>query len=129
MGKDYELLKIDGVKLFPARNIDGQLKEVNNTITVSEKARTANVTGWIGLKYETLMFGYSIDGADAVFNTYNTVARQSDLDNGGQYAKRFLVDFDISYLQPGEHTVTIVALVKADKEIPVELLTFNMIIE
>lgn len=129
LGKDYELLKIDGVKLFPARNIDGQLKEVNNTITVSEKARTANVTGWIGLKYETLMFGYSIDGADAVFNTYNTVARQSDLDNGGQYAKRFLVDFDISDLEPGEHTVTIVALVKADKEIPVELLTFNMIIE
>ena len=89
----------------------------------------ANVTGWIGMKYETLLFGYSIDGADAVFNTYNTVARQSDLDNGGQYAKRFLVDFDISDLSVGEHTVTIVALVKGDtEEIPVELLTFNVIV-
>ena len=129
LGKDFELLKIDGEKLFPARNIDGQLKEVNNTITISESAKMANVTGWIGMKYETLLFGYSIDGADAVFNTYNTVARQSDLDNGGQYAKRFLVDFDISDLSVGEHTVTIVALVKGDtEEIPVELLTFNVIV-
>ncbi|MBQ8526715.1 MAG: S-layer homology domain-containing protein [Clostridia bacterium] len=128
LGKDFELLKIDGVKLFPARNIDGQLKEVNNTITISESAKTANVTGWIGLKYETLLFGYSIDGADAVFNTYNTAARQSDLDNGGQYAKRFLVDFDISDLSVGEHTVTIAALVKSETEIPVELLTFNVIV-
>ena len=129
IGYDVELLKIDGVKLFPARKVDEQLKGVNNTITISESAKMANVTGWIGFEYETLMFGYSIDGADAVFNTYNTEARQSDLDNGGQYARRYLIDFDISDVPVGEHTVTVLALIKGEKEIPVEMLTFNMVVE
>ena len=130
IGKDIELLKIDGEKLFPARKIDEQLKAVNNTVTVKKGAKIANVTGWAGFEYESLMWGYSIDGGDAIFNTYNTAARQSDLDNGGKWARRFLVDFDISDVPAGEHKITILGLLlDGEEEIPVEMISFNMIIE
>jgi hypothetical protein len=85
-----------------------------------------NAYGWVGFRYPILMFGYSIDGGDIVFNSYPSAPGDAVIAAGGKQAARFNIIANISGLSVGDHTITYVALVDYDGGTPVNILSFTV---
>ncbi len=121
-----DTLSADGVKLFTDGSVLYELNAAGNRIELSEGAAKLSTSGWIGFGYEILMFGYSIDGGNAVFNTYPAAAGDAVIKAGGQYAKRFSISINISQLKAGNHTVDVIVLVDLKDGVAVKLLSFTL---
>ena len=125
-GKSYDTLTAAGANLLNVGSIDSQLAAIGNIVDVYAGTPYLGMFGWAGFGYEVLMFGYSIDGGNVVFNTYPDVASQGVINAGGQLAKRFTVHMDISELAVGEHSVTLAALVNVNGGVGVKMLSFKI---
>ena len=122
----FDTLTADGENIFTAGNVSQELAAAGNKITVYKGTSNIGTYGWIGFGYEIIMFGYSIDGSNAIFNAYPTDAAQAVINAGGQYAKRFNINMDISNLDVGTHTVTVLALINLKGGRAVNMLTFTV---
>lgn len=125
-GESIDTLRADGLELFPMGGIEGQLQAANNTVSIPEGTSVIGAAGWIGFRYYIIMFGYSIDGGDAIFDTYPIEPEQAVKDAGGEYAKRFNVNMYLNNLSLGEHTVTFLALIDLKGGTAVSFLSFKV---
>lgn len=122
----FDTLTADGENIFTVGKVSQELAAAGNKITVYKGTSNIGTQGWIGFGYEIIMFGYSIDGSNAIFNAYPTYASQAVINAGGQYAKRFNINIDISDLDVGTHTVTVLALINLKGGRAVNMLTFTV---
>ena len=122
-------LKVNGTDYFPVGKITIGLKENNNTVTVKKGVASVAISGWIGFKYEILMFGYSLDGENGIFKSYPNAPGDAVVAAGGENAMRFTISINTLGLEPGTHTVDYLALVEAKgRLLPVKILSFNLVI-
>ena len=131
---DFNRLAIDaftagGNNLFTVGKVIPELAAAGNKVSVPEGTAKLSPRGWIGFGYEIIMLGYSIDGNDAIFNSYPSYPSQPVIDAGGKYAKRFSIDIMTGELEAGEHTVDVLALVDVNGGVAVKFLSFTLIIE
>ena len=125
-GESIDRLNADGTPLFTVGNVISQLEGTGYKVSIEEG--TANLTchGWTGFRYELLLYGYSIDDGDAVFNTLPTIPESAVISAAGKYASRFSINVDVSNLKLGEHTINFLALINTpDGKVPAKLLTFT----
>lgn len=128
-GSSIDSLSADGVKIFENGKVIAGLNGANYTVVLDRGTVLINTTGWIGFGHETLLFGYSIDGGDAIFNTYPNAPGQAVINAGGQYAQRFVINASISNLEAGEHTIDFLALVMVkNRYLAVKVLSFSVVI-
>ncbi len=125
-GKWIDSLSADGEQLFEVGTVENQLGAAGNRITIYEGTSALNIYGWIGFRYEILMFGYSIDGGNASLTSYPLEPGDAVLDAGGEYAKRFGVNIGVSELSLGEHTVSLLVLIDLKEGTAVEILSFTV---
>ena len=100
------------------------------TVTVEKGVKKISLNGWIGFETSIDMFGYAIDGT--VYMTTNpSSAGQGVIDRGGEYAKRFYINADISGLKSGYHTIDyLVRINQADgTQVILNLATVTLVIE
>ena len=121
-----DTLTANGKNLFTVGNVTNELAAAGNRVEIPEGTARVSTYGWIGFDYPIIMFGYSIDGGNAVFNTYPSSAAQAVINAGGQYAKRFSVNVPTGELSVGEHTVDILVLVNVSDGIAVKFLSFTL---
>ena len=128
-GYSIDTLSVDGVKLFEDGKVIAGLNNVGYTVKLTHGTAQITTAGWIGFGYETLLFGYSIDESNAVFNTYPSAPGQAVINAGGEYAQRFTINANISNLAVGEHTINYLALVEIkDRMVAVKVLSFTIVI-
>lgn len=125
----FDALMADGENFFTVGGIDSKLKAAGNTVTVKKGTERLSLVGWVGFKVEIIIFGYSVDGGDAIFESFPGVPEQAVKNAGGEYAQRLGIDVDISKLDVGEHTVTMLVLVDVDDGLALKLLEFTVVIE
>lgn len=125
-GTFFDYLKADGQDLFDVGLVVNGLQAQGNSVDVYYGTGDLALIGWSGFGRRTLMFGYSIDGGDIVFDSYPLSADQGVIDAAGRYAARFNVHIDIGDLSMGTHTVTLAALVDLKDGVAVRMLTFNI---
>lgn len=123
-----DMLRVDGDDYFDVGKVTGQLNEAGGKVTVKKGAGQLLISGWIGYKFEILMFGHSIDRANACLDSYPSAPGQAVIDAGGEYAERFFVYVDISELPVGEHTVDIVALLHYKKDVVTSFFSFDLVV-
>jgi hypothetical protein len=124
-----DTLKVNGTDYFPVGKITSGLKENNNTVTVKKGVASVAISGWIGFKYEILMFGYSLDGENGIFKSYPNAPGDAVVAAGGENAMRFTISINTLGLEPGTHTVDYLALIEAKGRLfPVKILSFNLIV-
>ena len=126
-GKSIDSLAA-GDNNFAIGGIETQLANVGNKVTVTDSTATVNIYGWVGFKYEILLFGYAIDDGNAVFNTYPSAAQQAVIDAGGKNAKRFNITANIRDLEVGIHSITFLALLDLNGGTAVKILSFKLIV-
>ena len=124
-----DTLKVSGTDYFPVGKITSGLKENNNTVTVKKGVASVAISGWIGFKYEILMFGYSLDGGYGIFKSYPNEPGDAVIAAGGDNAMRFTISINTLELEPGTHTVDYLALIEAKgRLLPVKILSFNLVV-
>lgn len=126
-GKSIDTLTA-GDNNFAVGGIESQLASVGNKVTVTDSTSSVSIYGWVGFKHEIMLFGYSIDDGNAVFNAYPSAAQQAVIDAGGKYAKRFTISADIRGLEKGTHKINFLALVNLDGGTAVKILSFTLIV-
>ena len=119
-------LTANGQHVFTVGKVVAELTAAGNRVEITKGTSRIAVAGWIGFGYETIMFGYSIDGGNAVFNSYPSIPGSAVINAGGQHAKRYNISIPISQLEEGEHTVKILALVDVNNGTAVEFLSFKL---
>ena len=119
-------LKVSGNDYFEIGKVNAGLQSSGYKIQPVAGASNVNLAGWVGFGYETIMFGYSIDGGDAIFNTYPTAPGQAVIDAGGEYAQRFSITVPLRNLSVGEHTLDFLALVDVEGGVAVKLLSLTV---
>ena len=124
--KSIDTLTANGKGLFPTGGVLDGLAAAGNRVEVQEGTAKLSTYGWIAFGHKIIMLGYSIDGGDAIFNTYPTAAGAAVINAGGQYAKRFTINMDISRLVAGDHTVDVLALVDVKDGVAVKFLSFTV---
>ena len=73
-----------------------------------------------------MVFGYSIDGGNAVLNAFPIIPEQAVINAGGAKAVRFNIQVGVSELSVGDHTITFLALVDVKEGVVAKLLTFTV---
>lgn len=121
-----DTLTANGKNLFTVGKVTAELSAAGNRVEVMEGTAKLSTYGWIGFGYDIIMLGYSIDGADAVFNTYPAPPGDAVMNAGGQYAKRFTVSAPIGELAAGDHTIDFLALVDVNGGVAVKFLSFTL---
>lgn len=124
-GKSVDTLRADGSALFSTGGIEAKLQNAGNKVEIYEGSFSLNIYGWIGFRYPIMMFGYSIDGGDVVFDSYPVAPGSAVLNAGGKQAMRFNISANVSGLSKGDHTVTFVALIDYQGGTPVNILSFT----
>lgn len=122
-----DAMRADGTDLFTLGYVESELLAANNKVDVEADVKNITTIGWIGFEHKIFMFGYSIDGGNAIFNTYPSNAEDAVKNLAGPYASRFSIDVDISNLPAGEHTITLLALLDFGGDTAVRLLTFDIL--
>ena len=125
-GKWMDSLSADGEHLFEVGMVENQLAAAGNKINIYDGTSNVNLSGWIGFRYEILMFGYSIDGGNAVLTSHPLEAGDAVLNAGGKNAKRFGVNIDTNELSLGEHSISLLALIDLKNGTVVEILSFTV---
>ena len=126
VAKFVDSLQADGSDLFPIGEVELRLSSSGNIVDVPEGTSFVNVAGWIGFKYETMLFGYSVDGGNAIFDSYPIYPNDAVLDAGGNNARRFKVNMRVGDLGLGEHTLTLLALIDLKDGTAVNILSFKI---
>lgn len=127
--KSIDTLTADGRNVFEVGTVTSGLAATGNRITLPYGTSRLNTYGWIGFNdQEIMMFGYSIDGGDAIFNTYPSTPEAAVIKSGGSQAQRFSINMDIDDLSEGHHTVDLLVLVNVDGGVAVKLLGFTLTI-
>ena len=108
----FEALQIDGVPLFSAEgDQDALLSAAENRITLPQDsdAIALSVGGWIGFDRPVDAFGYCLDGDEPVFGNFSLTTEDNVKVAGGQHALRFAIHIPLFDLNPGAHTLDLVA--------------------
>ena len=122
--KSLDSLMADGVKVFDS--VAGGLLQNGNKVTLGEGTTRLTLAGWVGFEYEIILCGHSINGGNAVFDTYVSTPEAAVINAAGEYAKRFSISIDTSDLEKGEYTVDYLALVDVNGGVAVKLLSFTL---
>ena len=107
----FETVTVDGV---PCLTGDGDrdqlLTAAGNRITIPDGADAValSVTGWIGFDCPIDTFGFSVDG-DATFGNFSLYTEDNVRVVGGAYALRFAIHVPVFDLNPGAHTIQLLA--------------------
>ena len=126
--KAIDTLTVNGSNYFTVGKVTTELDAANNKVIATLGSSKLAVAGWIGFGHKITMFGYSVDGEDAVFDTYPSAPGQSVINAGGQYAQRFSVAVPVGALDLGDHTIDILVLVDVEDGVAVKLLSFTLTI-
>lgn len=126
VGKAFDALSADGVKLFENGGIEAKLLAAGNKVAITKGTGILQCNGWIGFKHKIIVFGYSIDGSNAVLKSSPAIPEQAVINAGGEHAVRFYVNIDVSELSVGDHTVSLLALVDYKDGTVAKLLTFTV---
>ena len=125
-GKSIDRLNADGTPLFSEGGVLNSLEGAGYKVSIEEGTSIITCFGWIGFRYDMLLFGYSIDDGNAVFKTLPSTAESAVISAAGKLASRFNVNVDVSDLTSGEHTINILVLLNTpDGKVPVKILTFT----
>ena len=127
-GASFDTLTADGTMLFAAGSIEASLSAAGNKIEITKGTSSIMCSGWIGFKYPTVAFGYSIDGSDAILNIAPIAPEDAVLSAGGKHAVRFSINIDVSELEAGEHTVSFLAFVDTQDGTVARLLSFTVVV-
>ena len=126
----FDYMTADGEHVFTIGKVIAELNAAGNKAVVYRGTAKFSIAGWTGFKKSNiLLLGYSIDGGEAKFNSYPTNADQAVINLAGKYAKRFVINADLSKLTVGEHTITLLALLDIDNGVAVDLLTFTLVVK
>lgn len=128
-GKAVDTLTVDGQAIFSTGGIESKLAQAGNKATILAGSSTLNTYGWVGFSREIILFGYSIDGGDAIFKSNPGAAAQAVLDAGGKYAKRFSININVKGLSVGKHSVDVLALVDYNGGTAAKLFSFTLVVE
>jgi hypothetical protein len=120
-------LKVNGNSYFSG-GISSGLQASGNKVEPASGSSNINLSGWAGFGYENIMFGYSIDGGNAVWNSYPVIPEQAVKNAGGEYANRFSITVPLRDISVGEHKVDFLVLVDLDGGVAVKLLSFTLVI-
>lgn len=124
-----DALKADGTEIFKTGYVSGYLKENGYRASVSKGTSKISTSGWAGFTgYDIIKFGYSIDGGNAVFNATANSVSEAVINAGGEKAKGYAFNIDISSLESGDHHIYLLALVDLDGGVAVKLLGFTLAI-
>jgi hypothetical protein len=126
VGKAFDTLTADEVNLFEVGGIESKLNAAGNKVEIIKGTNKISCYGWIGFKHEIMVMGYSIDGSNAILKTTPSAPGDSVLAAGGQNAVRFTISVDVSGLEIGDHTVSLLALVDYKNGTVAKLLTFTV---
>ena len=121
-------MSVDGEALFATGHIEAQLAQAGNKTTIYEGSYILNTYGWAGFAHEIILFGYSIDGGDAIFSSIPNTAAQAVLDAGGKYAKRFSININVNDLTVGEYKIDVLALVDYNDGTAAKLFSFTLVV-
>jgi sialate O-acetylesterase len=124
--KSIDRLNADGAPVFSSGGIESNLSAAGNKIELAKGMSKLTCQGWIGFKYASIVFGYSIDGGNAVFNAAPITPEQAVINAGGKHAVRFDIKVDVSDLSVGDHTVSFLVLVDVNGGTAAKLLTFTV---
>ncbi len=127
--KSIDTLTANGSNVFEVGKVTSGLAAAGNRIELPQGTERLSTAGWTGFyDQEITMFGYSIDGGDAIFNTYPSEAGDAVIKAGGSQAKRFSVHMNIGSLSAGDHTIDVLVLVDVDGGVAVKFLSFTLTI-
>ena len=126
VGKAFDTLTADEVNLFEVGGIESKLNAVGNKVEIIKGTNKISCYGWVGFKHKIMVMGYSIDGSNAILNTTPSAPADAVLAAGGQNAVRFTISVDVSGLEIGDHTVSLLALVDYKNGTVAKLLTFTV---
>lgn len=125
--KAIDSLTANGSNIFEVGQVGSGLAAAGNRIELPQGTERLSTAGWIVFyDQEIMMFGYSIDGGDAIFNTYPSDAETGVINAGGTYAKRFTISINTTDLAVGDHPVYLLALVEVDGRVAVKLLKITI---
>ena len=126
-GKSIDKLNADGTPFFSEGGVSGNLSAAGNKVSMEEGTSIITCFGWVGFRYDIIMFGYNIDDGEAVLTTLPTNPENAVISAAGKLAKRFNINIDVSDLSIGRHTINVLALVDGpDGKVPAKLLTFSV---
>ncbi len=125
VGKSFDSLTSDGVNVFSSGSVETNIN-AGNKIVITKGTGILQCRGWIGFKYDAMVFGYSIDGGNAILNSFPSIPEQAVINAGGAKAVRFSIQVDVSELSVGDHTITLLALVDVKDGTVAKLLTFTV---
>jgi hypothetical protein len=125
ISKSFDSLTADGSPVFSSGSVQTNF-DAGNKIVITKGTGTLQCKGWIGFKYQAMVFGYSIDGSNAVLNAFPAIPERAVINAGGENAVRFNIRIDVSELAVGDHTVSFLALVDVKGGIVAKLLTFTV---
>ena len=108
----FDSIFFDG-KQYLKQGVAAKLKSTQNTATFQKGTKKMELQGWIGLGYEIDVFGYAIDGKAAI-NSPVAATQPAVIEAGGEYARRFRMNIDISTLPVGKHTFDMLVRIKKD---------------
>ncbi|MBQ8407471.1 MAG: hypothetical protein IJY39_01260 [Clostridia bacterium] len=128
VGHAIDALILDGAHYFEVGGIRNKLTAANNTVTVSRSAKILLPYGWAGFKSEIVSFGYSIDDNEPILTSAPVACEDAVKAAGGEHAKRFSVNIDLSAISTGEHTVNLLVHLNQDGGTLVRIISFKLII-
>ncbi len=123
--KSFDSLTADGVAVFSSGSVETNCN-AGNKVVITKGTGKLQCRGWIGFRYKIIVFGYSIDGSNAILKTTPSTPEQAVINAGGEHAVRFNINIDISQLEVGNHTVSLLALVDVKDGLVAKLLTFTV---
>ncbi len=128
--KSIDTFRVDGVNMFTTGKVASELAAANNTVEVSASANQIYLYGWIGFTHEIVDFGYCFDNGEATYGIEPIIPPSGSTlyTVGGEYARRFSVNMDISGLYAGEHTIDVLVRLSGEDAVVVKMLSFKLVI-
>ncbi len=112
VGSYFEVLTLDGTPCFEGEgDQDGHLTAADNRIALPGDANAIalSVSGWIGYDRPIDSFGFSIDGKEPTFGNFSLFTEDNVKVVGGEHALRFAIHVPLFELNPGAHTLELLA--------------------
>ena len=125
----FDTFYVNGQMYFPDGGADAKLDEINNTLTFGAASELQNIAlrGWIGFNQAIDQFGYYVDNYEFIFGEFKQATEDGVLAAGGEFATRFQINIDLSYLEGDDHFVGFVVkladgtIVQLREEIVIDL--------
>ena len=103
----FDTFYVNGEMYFPDGGADAKLDEINNTLTFASASELQSIAlrGWIGFDQPIDQFGYYVDNYEFIFDEFKQATEDGVLAAGGEFATRFQINVDLSYLEGDDHFV------------------------